>query len=191
MQKWKVKKMANPDKSIKHCFKAEGGFSDHPSDRGGPTKYGITEVVARKNGYQGDMRFLPKEKARQIMIKEYWERYHLDDVQSQAVADILFDIKFNGGKAITWIQEALNVFNKQASLWDDITVDGKIGPKTVHILNIATSKRDGEEKLFEMMCGSRMVYFKQITLRREQNEDFMYGWMNRILKQRKEYYASR
>jgi lysozyme family protein len=34
----------------------EGRYSDHPFDRGGPTNWGITEAVARDNGYMGKMR---------------------------------------------------------------------------------------------------------------------------------------
>ena len=34
----------------------EKGYSDHPFDAGGKTMYGITEHVARANGYTGEMR---------------------------------------------------------------------------------------------------------------------------------------
>lgn len=38
----------------------EGGYVDHKADRGGKTRYGITERVARAWGYQGHMRDFPK-----------------------------------------------------------------------------------------------------------------------------------
>ena len=41
-------------------FALEGGYSDNPADPGGKTNHGVTEQVARANGYQGDMKALPK-----------------------------------------------------------------------------------------------------------------------------------
>ena len=49
------------DTLIEDLIEREGGekFTDHPSDRGGPTRWGVTEAVARAFGYEGDMRTMP------------------------------------------------------------------------------------------------------------------------------------
>jgi lysozyme family protein len=36
---------------------------DHPADIGGPTRWGITQAVARRHGYTGEMHALPRHMA--------------------------------------------------------------------------------------------------------------------------------
>ena len=55
-------------------FALEGGYSDNPADPGGKTNHGVTEQVARANGYQGDMKALPKGFAEQVYRRDYIER---------------------------------------------------------------------------------------------------------------------
>lgn len=40
--------MTDIDRLIDAVIAREGGFSDHPADRGGATRWGITEAVARR-----------------------------------------------------------------------------------------------------------------------------------------------
>lgn len=47
------------DQTIEGILGKEGGYVDHPSDKGGPTRWGITQTTARAHGYTGDMRNLP------------------------------------------------------------------------------------------------------------------------------------
>ncbi len=53
----------------------EGGYANHPGDRGGATRWGITEPVAR-----GDMRVFPREEAVAIYERIYWLRPGFDRV---------------------------------------------------------------------------------------------------------------
>ena len=58
---------------IDEVIAREGGYGHHPADRGGATNFGITEAVARANGYAGDMRRLPRAFAETIYRRLYWE----------------------------------------------------------------------------------------------------------------------
>ncbi len=50
----------------------EGSYVNHPADRGGPTKWGITEKTARAHGYKRDMRDMSREEAYRILEQDYW-----------------------------------------------------------------------------------------------------------------------
>ena len=54
---------ARVDAMIAQVIAREGDYSDHPADRGGATRFGITEAVARADGYAGPMRRLPLGRA--------------------------------------------------------------------------------------------------------------------------------
>ena len=43
------------ERLIDDLIEREGGFVNHPADRGGATCFGITEAVARAHGYSGAM----------------------------------------------------------------------------------------------------------------------------------------
>jgi lysozyme family protein len=85
------------DTLIDSLIEREGGFANHPADRGGPTNFGITEAVARAHGYSGAMRNLPRCEAAAIYKRLYWLRPRFDQVarRSEAVASELFDSGVN------------------------------------------------------------------------------------------------
>ena len=58
--------MHDIDRLIDEVISLEGGYSDHPADRGGPTRWGVTEAVARAHGYAGSMRHFPRAQAAAI-----------------------------------------------------------------------------------------------------------------------------
>lgn len=59
----------NIEEYLEELIKHEGGYVNNPADRGGATKYGITEAVARANGFKGNMRDLPLDVAKAIYKK--------------------------------------------------------------------------------------------------------------------------
>lgn len=50
------------DQMIDALIDREGDYVNHPADRGGPTRFGITEAVARAHGYAGPMALLPRDR---------------------------------------------------------------------------------------------------------------------------------
>ena len=68
------------DGLIDALIEREGGYVDHPADKGGPTCFGITQAVARAHGYAGPMRQLPRSEAVAIYRRLYWLRPRLDEV---------------------------------------------------------------------------------------------------------------
>lgn len=179
---------------IKKTLGHEGRYVNHPSDRGGPTKWGITEATARRHGYTGEMINLPKSTAIAIYRSEYYADPDFDLVAIQApdVAYRLFDAGVLCGteKPVRWLQTALNAFNLQQDLYRDMKVDGRIGPTTLGCLRKYLAHRgqdDGEFVLVEALESLFGHYLFTISgniedgLGREQNEDFIYGWfLNRV-----------
>lgn len=60
------------DQLIDDVIAREGGYTNHPADRGGPTRWGITQAVARAHGFAGDMRVFPRDEAAAIYRRVYW-----------------------------------------------------------------------------------------------------------------------
>ena len=79
----------------------EGGFV---VDNGGATRYGVTEAVARRYGYRGDMHDLPERTAETIACQEYWMPQQCD-LFPAAIAFQILDTVYNGGHPIQWLQE--------------------------------------------------------------------------------------
>ncbi|MFN3983729.1 MAG: glycoside hydrolase family 108 protein, partial [Caldilinea sp.] len=117
----------NVTQYIEAILQREGGFVDHPYDKGGPTNWGITEHVARSFGYFGDMRQLPRETAFNIYLERYWVQPKFDKVNdlSQSIAEEMLDtgVNMGTGTAAKFLQRALNVLNVQEQHYPDIEVD--------------------------------------------------------------------
>lgn len=113
--------MSNFDEFIDRVLTSEGGYTNHSADPGGKTMYGITEAVARRHGYTGEMHRLPLTTAKDIYKKDYWGRVQGDSLPP-SVAFHALDAAVNHGpgQAIRWLQRAAGVAD-----------DGKIGAVTL------------------------------------------------------------
>jgi len=179
----------NIEQFLIELINREGGYVNNPADRGGATKYGITEAVARNNGYKGSMKDLPIDTAKSIYKKQYWISPRFDQVNiiNTAVAEELLDTGVNCGVAFAkpLLQRALNLLNNQGKAgWPDLELDGIYGPATLNALKTYLSKRgkEGEHvllKVLNTLQGSRYI---EICERNPSQEQFFFGWIsNRVV----------
>ncbi|GAA4010383.1 putative peptidoglycan-binding domain-containing protein [Sphingomonas swuensis] len=175
------------DQLVDDLIAREGGFVDHPADRGGATCWGVTEAVARAHGYGGPMALFPRGEAAAIYRRLYWLRPRFDAVASRAprLAAELFDTGANMGPAVasTFLQRALTALNRNGKDYPDIEPDGRIGEHTLAALDAFLSLRKGSGELvllraLEALQGERYL---RLAEKRPANEAFLYGWLaNRI-----------
>ncbi len=176
------------DHLVDALIEREGGFVDHPADRGGATRFGITEAVARAHGYGGPMRGLPRGDAEAIYRRLYWLRPRFDQValRSPRLAAELFDSGANMGPAVaaTFLQRALTALNRSGRDYPDLVPDGRIGRATLAALDAFLTVRgmsSAETVLLRALEALQGERYLRLAERRPANEAFLYGWLaNRI-----------
>ena len=177
----------DPDRIIDQILLNERGYVDHPNDRGGPTNFGITQAVARQNGYTGPMQQMPIELARKI----YLDRYILVP-QFNAVAAVhegigmeVIDTGVNMGpaRAAEFLQRWLNGFNVEGSRYADLFVDGRVGRNTIDALKAFLAWRGaaGATALLRGLNGVQAARYLELTEANKSQRAFLFGWVtNRV-----------
>ena len=164
-------------------FALEGGYSDNPADPGGKTNHGVTEQVARANGYQGDMKALPKGFAEQVYRRDYIERpnFHRVIALSPAVGEELVDAGVNAGpgRAARWFQQALNHLSRGGADYPLVAADGQVGAQTLAAYQALERKRGRVKacelvlKLLDAQQGAHYMSLNKPT--------FIVGWADKRL----------
>lgn len=173
----------NFDGAVARLLGIEGGYSNRRTDAGGATMWGISEAVARANGYGGAMRELPKQKALDIYRAQYWNLLALDTVSplSGALAYELFEFGVNCGVAVAAraLQRALNGLNRAQRDYPDIAADGVIGPRTLYSLRryLATRGALGESVLLKAVNCLQGARYVELAEAREFDETNLFGWL--------------
>jgi lysozyme family protein len=175
------------ERLIDEVIGREGGFSNHPADRGGATRWGVTEAVARANGYRGDMRDLPRDKAVAVYRSLYWAKPGLDLIADIApkIAAELFDTGVNMGPATGcgFLRRALNALNRNGRDYSDLPATGLVDMALADALRsyIARRGRLGEDVLLRAIEGLQAERYLRIAEKRPAHEAFVYGWLaNRV-----------
>jgi lysozyme family protein len=170
-------------KTIDNIILKEKGYVNNPTDRGGPTNWGITEKVARINGYMGDMKDMPRDVAEKIYKMRYIINpgFHRISLVSEKIAEEVIDTGVNMGPAAaaTILQRLLNAFNANGSKYADIFVDGSIGPASIAALTAFLKWRgaEGEVVLLKALNAIQAARYLDIAEANKSQEAFFYGWI--------------
>lgn len=180
--------MTDPfDTLIEPLLGREGGYSNNPADTGGPTNWGITERVARAEGYPGSMQAMTRDTAKLIYRRRYWTAPGFDKVAALSVplAEELFDtgVNMGVGTAARWLQRALNVLNRGGKDYADLTPDGQVGQATLDALASLQKARGalGFTVLLKALNCLQGAHYIELAEQNPSQEAFAFGWLaNRV-----------
>jgi lysozyme family protein len=153
----------------------EGGYVNHPQDRGGPTKFGITQnslaFHRRTSVSEKDVQNLTKEEAAAIYLSDFWNPIGIGKIQSKKAALIFFSHVVHTGPltATKTLQKTLNDMGNQ------LFIDGIFGPKTEIALNMVK-----DDVLFcRKFLQSVQIYYAMVCEKKPGQVCFLRGWLNR------------
>jgi lysozyme family protein len=132
-------------------FQNEGGCANDPNDPGGETNFGISSRAYPDEDIKG----LTKERATFLYKRDRWYGLRLDSLQSQLVANNLFDFAIHHGVRGTtkkWQLVLARDFGYKG------VVDGIVGAETIGFTNLIISR--GEEvELNAKLVRARALYY--------------------------------
>lgn len=146
----------NDTQIITGILKREGWdkYTDHPADRGGPTKWGIT--LARWRAFAGkpdatveDLKAVDEVQARAFYLQECIHGPGFDKILDAPLRELLIDAGVNHGQttAVRWLQLAAAV-----------TPDGILGP-----LSIAAVNAGAPRALYLWICIQRLRLYGRLV----------------------------
>ena len=169
------------DQMIDDIIRREGGFVDHPADRGGPTKYGITlgtfRVWCSPNATPEDMnRMVDKEVAARIYRDAYYFQPGLNKLPP-AIQPFVFDSAVNHGapQAIKFVQEVCNMLGTANT---PLALDGICGSQTAQAA--AEAWADWDAVFLLELVLARAEFYATIIKRDRSQRVFLKGWLKRL-----------
>jgi len=161
-------KRSNFQKCVDIVLAKEGGFSNHPADKGGATNFGITlDTLGRWRKERGDstttvddVKNLTRDEACEVYRTNYWNKLKCDDLPA-GIDLVTFDFGVNAGpgRAAKLLQNAVGAKD-----------DGSVGDAT-----IAATKVKQPQELIRKLCDLRLNYYRQLS----NFDTFGRGWTNR------------
>jgi lysozyme family protein len=155
----------NFERALSAVLKHEGGYSNHPEDKGGPTNKGVTlanfRAFVKPGGTVEDLKKLTVAQAGVVYRRHYWDEVMGNDLPD-GVDYAVFDFAVNSGpsRAAKFLQKVVGVAE-----------DGKIGPVT-----LKAAKAMDAPTLVNRLLDARMAWLQGLS----NFPTFGRGWTSRV-----------
>ena len=160
---------SNYDDVLRRLLLHEGGYSNHSSDPGGPTKFGITLAVYRQTEKPGataaDVKAMTVDEAKAVYRSRYWDAQRCDELPA-GVDYAVFDYGVNSG-----IGRSGRALQRIVGVADD----GALGPVT-----LAAARNADPSALVNALCDERLRFLKSLKTW----SVFGKGWSRRVAEVR-------
>lgn len=165
------------DQMIIDVLSKEGGFVNHPADKGGPTNFGITQQTLSRYLERvvsiEDVRALDIQTAKEIYELRYYRMPKIDRLHPE-IQHFVFDCAVNHGprRAIKFVQEVCNDAG-----FGPLEVDGLMGPKTK--AQAGACYEQLQNWMLVALIDERQMFYANIVANNPSQSVFLIGWLNR------------
>ena len=161
---------ANFDGALRRMLAHEGGYTNDPADRGGPTNFGITIADYRKyvkpDATAADVRAMRMDDAKKIYLERYWRALRCDDLPS-GIDYAVFDYGVNSGTSRSGkVLRRLSGISASSGKIDDAA--------------IAAAAAGDCKKLIIAICDERLAFLQSLKTW----PVFGAGWARRVAEVR-------
>lgn len=166
------------DKMLDDLLEREGGFVNHPADKGGATNHGITIGALsnwrKKDVTVADVENLTVDEAKIIYSTTYYQEPRINELPPR-LQPVVFDIAVNSGRlrAGLILQRALNNWG-----WS-CTIDGIIGSGTLKAAREAMANTHEGDALIDTICDLREAFYVALCEKKPSQQVFLKGWLER------------
>lgn len=167
--------MQDLDEALTYLLEEEGGWSNHPADRGGATMYGVPQGTydawrKSKGKAPAQVRSITQDEARRIYRELYWDAADCDDLP-WPISYLTFDAAVNSGpeRAVKWTQAGLG-----------LSQDGVVGPRTKSAAQAVVREGDGKRLL--AIVDQRVAFLARLVQNKPSQAAFLLGWWRRTLR---------
>jgi lysozyme family protein len=158
--------LANFDVCLARLLVHEGGYTNHPSDPGGPTNFGITIFDYRKyvkrDATATDVRAMKLDEAKAIYRAKYWDALRCDELPA-GIDYVVFDYGVNSGiaRSSRVLRRILNLSNDSGLVTNEV---------------IAAAQASDASALVRAICDERLHFLTSLKTWAV----FGKGWSRRV-----------